>query len=72
MMFKIKNLSTKLLKSLPKHSYSKILRKFTVNWVINSNGARGNGKSSCILRAIEKISNEFFCLFLTFQQGFLF
>jgi predicted AAA+ superfamily ATPase len=25
-------------------------------------GARGNGKSSCISRAIEQISNEFFCL----------
>jgi predicted AAA+ superfamily ATPase len=34
-------------------------------------GSRGNGKSSCISRAIEQISNEFFCLFLTFQQGSL-
>ena len=32
-------------------------------------GPRGNGKSSCISRAIEQISEEFFCLFITFQQG---
>jgi hypothetical protein len=33
-------------------------------------GPRGNGKSSCISRAIEQLSEEFFCLFITFQQGF--